>query len=404
MRHTRRRGGSPVLGRRAGRARTRDHPNVLGSHGTHRRTFRRPMTVALVHDYLTQRGGAERVVLALTRAFPDAPALHVALRSGRHVPRVPSVDVRPLPINRLAPLRTHHRAALPLLASSFSRLRVSADVVICSSSGWAHGAHVEGRKIVYCHTPARWLYQSDRYLRGRGRASVLVPGCSSRALERWDKNAAASADAYLANSTVVAERIRSIYGIDAEVVPPPPAITPDGPSDAISGLEPGFLLCVSRLMPYKNVDVVVEAASVASQTSDSSSPAPARLSRASASGYLERHVHGHRHGRSTPLAVRELPSAHRSLVRRLRTDTVRSRELRQTNCGSPLGRLPRHDRGGTHRDLFRPAHNTCGHRGDPGTWSNRMARKRNSGVCDPVLGGTLHRACHRNCRTQLKHL
>ena len=219
------------------------------------------MPVALVHDYLTQRGGAERVVLALTRAFPDAPLFTSLYDPAGTFPEFHLVDVRPLPINRLAPLRTHHRAALPLLASSFSRLRVSADVVICSSSGWAHGAKVEGRKIVYCHTPARWLYQSDRYLRGRGRAIRFGAGLLQSRLERWDKNAAASADAYLANSTVVAERIRSIYGIDAEVVPPPPAITADGPSHPISGLEPGYLLCVSRLMPYKNVDVVVEAAS-----------------------------------------------------------------------------------------------------------------------------------------------
>ena len=64
---------------------------------------------------------------------------------------------------------------------------------------------------------------------------------------------------YLANSTVVAERIKSIYGIDAEVVPPPPALTPDGPAEAMAGVEPGFVLCVSRLLPYKNVDAVVDA-------------------------------------------------------------------------------------------------------------------------------------------------
>ena len=219
------------------------------------------MTVALVHDYLTQRGGAERVVLALTRAFPDAPLFTSLYDPGGTFPEFQWVDVRPLPINRLAPLRVHHRAALPLLATSFSHLRVSADVVICSSSGWAHGAKVEGRKIVYCHTPARWLYQSDRYLRGRGRTVRVGAGLLQSRLERWDKKAAASADAYLANSNVVAERIRSIYGIDAEVVPPPPAIAPDGPSEAVSGLEPGYLLCVSRLLPYKNVDAVVEAVS-----------------------------------------------------------------------------------------------------------------------------------------------
>ena len=106
------------------------------------------------------------------------------------------------------PLRRHHRAALPLLAPSFSRLRISADVVICSSSGWAHGTQVEGKKIVYCHTPARWLYQSDRYLRGRSRPLRAAAGLMHSRLERWDKRAAASADAYLANSTVVAERIK----------------------------------------------------------------------------------------------------------------------------------------------------------------------------------------------------
>ena len=125
------------------------------------------MTVVLVHDYLTQRGGAERVVLSMTRAFPHAP-LYTSLYDPRATfPEFGEIDVRTLPINRLPPLRRHHRAALPLLAPSFSSLRISADVVICSSSGWAHGARVEGRKIVYCHTPARWLYQSDRYLRGR---------------------------------------------------------------------------------------------------------------------------------------------------------------------------------------------------------------------------------------------
>jgi len=69
------------------------------------------------------------------------------------------VEVRTLPLNRSATLRRNHRLALSLLAPAFSRLRVAAEVVVCSSSGWAHGAQVEGRKIVYCHTPARWLYQ-----------------------------------------------------------------------------------------------------------------------------------------------------------------------------------------------------------------------------------------------------
>ena len=215
--------------------------------------------VALVHDYLTQRGGAERVALSLTRAFPEAP-LHTSLyEPAATFPEFAEVEIRASALNHVAGLRHNHRLALPLLAPTFSRLRIDADVVICSSSGWAHGARVEGRKIVYCHTPARWLYQPERYLRGRGAAPRLVSGALRPTLVRWDRAAAASADRYLANSTAVAERIEEIYGLEAEVVPPPPALTPDGPEEAVAAVEPGFVLCVSRLLPYKNVDAVVRA-------------------------------------------------------------------------------------------------------------------------------------------------
>lgn len=215
--------------------------------------------VALVHDYLTQRGGAERVVLSLTRAFPAAP-LYVSLyEPAGTFPAFAEVEVRTTLLNRVGVLRWHHRLALPLLAPTFSRLRVEADVVVCSSSGWAHGVRASGRKLVYCHTPARWLYQPDAYLRGR--ASVLKRSAAALrpALARWDRAAAASADRYLANSSAVAARIGQLYGLEAEVLPPPPALTPDGPVEPLDGIEPGFVLCVSRLLPYKNVDAVVRA-------------------------------------------------------------------------------------------------------------------------------------------------
>jgi glycosyltransferase involved in cell wall biosynthesis len=218
-----------------------------------------PPSVALVHDYLTQPGGAERVVLSLTRAFPGAP-LYTSLYDPEKTFRgFRDVDVRPLPLNRLRPLRHRHRFALPLLAPAFSRLHVDEDVVICSSSGWAHGAHVTGRKIVYCHSPARWLYQPETYLRGQGGARRGAAGVLRPALERWDRRAAASAERYLANSIAVGDRIRRIYGLEAEVVPPPPALAPAGATVPVEGLEPGFFLCVSRLLPYKNLDAILGA-------------------------------------------------------------------------------------------------------------------------------------------------
>ncbi|MEW1954955.1 glycosyltransferase [Terrabacter sp. NPDC080008] len=220
--------------------------------------------VAIAHDYLTQRGGAERVVLALHRAFPEA-TIHTTLYdpAGTY-PEFRDAPVVVSPLNRIGALRREHRAALPLLPYAVSRLLVDADVVIASSSGWAHGVPTNGRKLVYCHAPARWLYQPDAYL---GAQSGGLPGVALSALggplRRWDRRAAASADRYLANSTVVRERVAAAYGIDAEVVPPPYGLDPAEPQAPLAALADwaaeGFLLVVSRLLPYKNVDVAVEA-------------------------------------------------------------------------------------------------------------------------------------------------
>jgi len=229
-------------------------------------------SVALVHDYLTQRGGAERVVLAMARAL-DTQRVYTSLFDPPGTfPEFADLDVRSSWLDRVPGLRRHHRAAFPLLAPVFSRLEVDSEVTICSSSGWAHGVRTSGRKIVYCHAPARWLYQTDRYLGTRAGTDVrnvadrLRLGLKRAALslargqlEEWDKQAALSADRYLVNSTAVAASVQELYGIQAEVLPPPPALGPDGPVQAIDGVEPGFWLCVSRLLRYKHVDAVVEA-------------------------------------------------------------------------------------------------------------------------------------------------
>ncbi len=215
--------------------------------------------VALVHDYLTQQGGAERVVLSLSEAFPDAP-IHTALFDPDGTfPEFAALDVRTLPLDRIGVLRTHHRLALPILAPSFSRLRVEAEVTVCSSSGWAHGAHVTGRKVVYCHTPARWLYQTERYLDGSSPWASATLSLMAPSLRRWDRKAAASAHRYLVNSTAVRQRVADLYGIDAEVVPPAVEVDPDGAQSEAPGIEPGYVLCVSRLLAYKNVQAVTEA-------------------------------------------------------------------------------------------------------------------------------------------------
>lgn len=214
---------------------------------------------AIVHDYLTQRGGAERVVLSLHRVFPGAP-IHTSLfdPSGTYA-EFGDCDVRVSGLDRLHVLRRDHRRALPLLAPTFSAMRIDADVTICSSSGWAHGVRAEGAKVVYCHAPARWLHQGAAYSAALPWPRRLALSALGRPLIRWDRRAAHSADVYVVNSNRTREFVRSAYGIDARVVHPPFGDHLDGPDEPVPGLEEGYFLCVSRLLPYKNLESLLAA-------------------------------------------------------------------------------------------------------------------------------------------------
>jgi glycosyltransferase involved in cell wall biosynthesis len=217
------------------------------------------MTVALAHDYLTQRGGAERVVVSLARAFPDAPIFTSLYHAAGTFDELASCDIRPSALDRVGVLRRRHRLALPLLSSSFSATRIEADVTICSSSGWAHGVRTRGRKVVYCHAPARWLYQRERYVAQAGRGARVAMSAMASPLRAWDQRAAHGASRYLANSSWIAALIAETYGLESEVVHPPVSIDVSGTRRPPPGLDPGFALCVSRLLPYKNVDAVAGA-------------------------------------------------------------------------------------------------------------------------------------------------
>jgi glycosyltransferase involved in cell wall biosynthesis len=181
-----------------------------------------------------------------------------------------------MPMNRMGVLRSNHRIASPLLARTFSNFVVDARVTVCSSSGWAHGVNATGRKIVYCYAPARWLYQTEKYFEPshpyssssslssriasmRGTAGHAGFRLFRPSLRRWDQRAAASADRYITSSAWMAKAIKIAYSIDAEVLHPPPAISSQGTQCPVAGIEHDFVLCVSRLMPYKNVNALVRA-------------------------------------------------------------------------------------------------------------------------------------------------
>jgi glycosyltransferase involved in cell wall biosynthesis len=217
-----------------------------------------PGRVAIVHDYLNQRGGAEKVVLEMAGMWPEAPIYTSLYRPESTFEEFRGRDIRTSFLDRL-PVDRGFRNLFPLYPAAFwSFGEIDADLVIASSSGWAHMARAvkDAVHVVYCYTPARWLYRDD-YMKSGGRRasrqSLLAP--LGGGLRRFDARAARRADTYVAISDVIRQRIRRAYGIDAPVVYPPVNTGRVHPQPRGERL-----LVISRLLPYKRVDLIVAAA------------------------------------------------------------------------------------------------------------------------------------------------
>ncbi|HVV75217.1 MAG TPA: glycosyltransferase [Mycobacteriales bacterium] len=216
--------------------------------------------VVIAHDYLTQRGGAERVVLALLRTFPGASVVTSVYHPEGTYPEFQDYDVRVSALQRVPAVVRNPRLAVGVLPRIWRETVIDdADIVIASTTGFAHGVSTKAPKLVYCHNPPRWLYQPDEYLMGHGLPTRIALRALRPYLLHRDRHFAASATRYLANSTVVAERIWHNYEINAEVVHPAAGLDPEGPTTPVPGIEPGFLLTIARPRGYKNA-VLVERA------------------------------------------------------------------------------------------------------------------------------------------------
>jgi glycosyltransferase involved in cell wall biosynthesis len=213
------------------------------------------MKVALVHDFMKD-GGAERVLVALHDLYPEAPVYTLI----PHAPGSPydDWDVRPIgPTSRL-PIRFYHAGVLAY-PHLIDRLDLSAyDVVISSSVSWSKGCRVTPPAIhlCYCHRPMLFAYERQAdFLRGYPGLLRLLARMVIPRLRRWDLRTAGRPTQYLANSSYTAERIRALYGREARIVYPP--VNTEMFSLAARAEE--FYLIVSRLVPYKRIDIAVEA-------------------------------------------------------------------------------------------------------------------------------------------------
>ena len=216
------------------------------------------MRVALVHDYLFEQGGAENVFEIFAGMFPTAP-LYTAIYAPETVSDTfRGRDIRTSFLQRVTTDKRRAKALLPLYPRAFNRMKVrDCDVVLSSSSSFAKGIDVgDALHVCYCHTPPRFLWQTDRYIeQHRGRLTRTAVHVAAGMLRHQDRRDAANVDHFIANSRVTQERIRRMYGREATVINPPIHCDEFHVADEIAP----YFLVVSRLLPYKRIDIVIEA-------------------------------------------------------------------------------------------------------------------------------------------------
>lgn len=222
-------------------------------------------SVALVHDWLDRPGGGEAVLSSFLQLFPGAPVFTlVDFLSPEERARLGNADIRPSRVQRMPGARHWFRYAAAIFPELIERVDVSAyDLVISDSHAIAKGVRKRSGQthVCYCHTPARfaWTMAStyrDRAASGNAVREMLVHRAQAR-FRTWDVAASRRVDHFIANSRHIAEAIARCYGREAAVIYPP--VDVDRFRDAGRGPRGDDYVSVSRLVPYKRLDVVIDA-------------------------------------------------------------------------------------------------------------------------------------------------
>ncbi len=204
-------------------------------------------------------GGAEKVLEALHDMFPEAP-VYTSVYDPRAMPAAyREWDIRTSRLQRWPARRRLHRCMLPFYPGAFERFDLSSyDLVISSSSAFAKGVITLPHTvhICYMHAPMRYAWMTDTYLKGERESRFRgAMGPVLHYLRLWDQVSAARVDYYVANSSVVRQRIAKFYRREAVVVPPPV----DTARFMLSRDGGNYYIAVSRFVPYKRIDLAVEA-------------------------------------------------------------------------------------------------------------------------------------------------
>ncbi|MEL6768368.1 MAG: glycosyltransferase [Pseudomonadota bacterium] len=219
------------------------------------------MRTAIVHYWLVGMRGGEAVLEELLRCYPDADIYTHVYDPDRVSARIRERPVTETFVGRLPGARRHHALYLPFMPRALEELDLTGyDLVISSESGPAKGviAHPDATHVCYCHSPMRYLY--DHYPQYRATLGPVKRALFSHLahrLRQWDVATAARVDHFVANSQFIARRIARVYGREASVVHPPVDLARFGAVSA-TARDAGYLV-VSQLVPYKRVDLAVEA-------------------------------------------------------------------------------------------------------------------------------------------------
>lgn len=220
------------------------------------------MRVAIVHDWLNQIGGAEGVLEELVQMFPEAPVYTSIYWPDAMPDAYRRWDIRSTWMDRLPGIHRRHQPYLLLYPLAFGGLDLSDyDLVISNKSGFCMGVRTspETRHICYCLTPTRFVWDFDGYVQreqvNRVTRQLIKPFLGW--LRKWETAAATRVNTFVAISHEIRSRVRRFYGRDSTIIYPPVDTRRFLPNQ--DGSHDGYYLIVSRLVPYKRIDLAVEA-------------------------------------------------------------------------------------------------------------------------------------------------
>ncbi|RPI72394.1 MAG: glycosyltransferase family 4 protein, partial [Ignavibacteriales bacterium] len=222
------------------------------------------MKTAIVHEWFAGYAGSERVVESFTNIWPDADVFTLADLLTEEERKIVLKSKPPITsfIQKMPFAKTKHRWYLPLFPFAIERFDFSGyDLIISSSHAVTKGLrkNPDQLHISYCHSPMRYAWDNAELYLNQANISKGVKGFAARAtinyLRKWDLKTASRPDYLIANSKFIAGKIKRIYNRDSDVIYPPVDVHKFEPDNQ----KENYYLTASRLVPYKRVDLVVDA-------------------------------------------------------------------------------------------------------------------------------------------------